>query len=86
MNLKQTMIAAALLLGASCATVPAWAEVNKKPFTVPELAAWKGGEGRFTPSASSSRIVTDGKNPEAARIAQMMAQDYTTLTLSLIHI
>lgn len=80
MNLKQTMIAAALLLGASCATVPAWAEVNKKPFTVPELATWKGGEGRFTPSASSSRIVTDGKNPEAARIAQMMAQDYTTLT------
>ncbi len=80
MNLKQTMIAAAVLLTGACASTPALADVNAKPFTVPELSAWKGGEGRFTPQAGTTRIVTDGKNPDAARIAQMLGQDYTAMT------
>ncbi len=80
MNLKQTMIAAAVLLSGACTAIGAHADVNAKPFTVPEISQWKGGEGRFTPQDGTTRIVTDGKNPEAARIAQMLGQDYTTMT------
>lgn len=80
MNLKATMISMALMLGASMALPASGADVNTKPFTVPEVSGWKGGEGHFVPSAASTRIVTDGKNPEVAKIAMMLGQDYSTMT------
>lgn len=76
MFLKKTMISAALVLG--CAAVASAA--NPKPFTVPEVSQWKGGEGSFVPSAASTRIVHDVKDAQAARIARMLGQDYTTMT------
>ncbi len=51
------------------------AEVNKKPFVIPELQEWKGSRGMFTPT-TTSRIVCAGKDPEVARIAQQFATDY----------
>lgn len=79
MNLKQSMMPLALLLGAILPMpMTALAEVNPKPFTVPEVREWKGGEGSFTPSAQTSRIVPSGA--EAERIARMFGQDYTTIT------
>lgn len=75
MTLKQTIISAALLLGAALAYA-----VNPKPFTVPEVSSWKGGEGSFTPSAQTTRIVADPKSPEAQNIARMLSQDYTTMS------
>lgn len=81
MNLKQTMLSCALAWGAVLAApLCALADTNAKPFTVPEVREWKGGQGAFVPSAASTRIVTDGKNPEADRIAVMFGQDYTTVT------
>lgn len=81
MNLKQTMLSCALAWGAILAApLCALADTNAKPFTVPEVREWKGGQGVFVPSAASTRIVTDGKNPEADRIAVMLGQDYTTIT------
>lgn len=75
--------AAVMCCGVAFCATPALADVNAKPFTVPEVSTWKGGKGKFIPS-SSSRIVTDAKDPAAARIAQMLSQDYTTLTGSSI--
>lgn len=81
MNLKQTMLSCALAWGAVLAApLCALADANSKPFTVPEVREWKGGQGAFVPSAASTRIVTDGKHPEADRIAMMLGQDYTTVT------
>ena len=41
---------------------------NDKPFTIPELKDWQGGEGLFTPS-TACRIVYRGKQPELRRVA-----------------
>lgn len=71
--------AAVLFAGIALSATPVLADVNAKPFTVPEIASWKGGQGRFTPGPTT-RIVTDGKNKQADRIALMLGQDYTTLT------
>lgn len=71
--------AAILFAGIALSATPAMADVNAKPFTVPEISSWKGGEGRFTPG-SATRIVTDGKNKEADRVALLFGQDYATLT------
>lgn len=76
---KFMLKAAVAFAGVSLCASPVLADVNAKPFTVPEISSWKGGEGRFTPSATS-RIVTDGKNKQADRVALMFGQDYTTLT------
>ncbi len=75
MLLKKTMIAAAMILGAATAYA-----ANPKPFTVPEVSQWKGGEGTFVPSQYSTRIVHDGKDNRVADIARMLSQDYTTMT------
>lgn len=53
------------------------AEVNPKPFVVPELQAWSGGEGRFLPS--TMRVVYKGGRA-AERAARLFAADYEALT------
>lgn len=75
MKLKLTLMAAAMALVAAGA-----AAQSEKPFTVPEVSTWKAGKGTFVPSTASTRIVTDGKDAEAARIAWLLGQDYTTMT------
>ena len=80
MTFKKSMLKAAVLFaGTSLCAIPALADVNTKPFTVPEISSWKGGEGHFIPTPST-RIVTNGKDQQANRIALMLGQDYTTLT------
>lgn len=80
MNFKKSMLkAAALFAGSALFAVTAMAEVNPKPFTVPEISSWKGGEGHFVPTPAT-RIVTDGKDGQTDRIAAMFARDYTALT------
>lgn len=51
------------------------AEVNEKPFVVPELKQWSGAEGRFVPSGSY--IVRGGKQAEC--VASLFANDYCGL-------
>lgn len=78
MNINKSILFAALGIACVCSPVSLMAEVNSKPFTVPEIRSWKGGEGRFTPS-SKSRIVYSDKNDRLAEIARQLKQDYTTI-------
>ena len=78
MSIRTSFVSLAIGLASIYAPVDLSAEINQKPFTVPELRQWKGGEGRFTPSAES-RIVYSDKNPELAHVAERLAQDYTTI-------
>lgn len=48
---------------------------NAKPFVIPELKEWKGGDGQFVPTASS-RIVCASGEAELLRVAQAFAADY----------
>lgn len=49
------------------------AEINPKPFVVPELKTWTGAEGFFTPQG---RIVVEGNSAELMQVARTFAADY----------
>ena len=69
--LKRILVLAGLLFGLSGAL---WAEVNPKPFVVPELKTWTGAEGSLS---LSGRIVAKGS--AAQRVAQALAADYAEM-------
>ena len=72
-SLRHIVCAAVCAMGF---TLSAMAQVNPKPFVVPELTSWTGAEGQFVPSG---RVVyTGGKDAEAA--ARLFANDYAALT------
>ncbi len=50
------------------------AEVNAKPFVIPELKEWKGADGTFVPGAQT-RIVCPSGDQELMRIAGLLAED-----------
>ena len=52
-----------------------WAEVNPKPFVVPELKEWKGAEGH---TALSGRLIV--KSSKLRGVAQTLASDYEQMT------
>ena len=54
------------------------AAVHPKPFVVPELKEWKGGEGYIALDEGTRLVVPQGE-PELKRIAQMLADDYQTM-------
>lgn len=56
-------------------TLAVQAEVNPKPFVVPELTSWQGAEGRFVPSG---RIVVPS-NKSLRVVAERFAADYATM-------
>jgi hexosaminidase len=82
MSIKTAIFSAAVSLMAFAAASPvAFADVNAKPFTVPELRQWKGAEGSFIPTAATTRIVyTASKNADVAGIASQLQKDYAALT------
>lgn len=57
-----------------CLSGAVWAQ-NAKPFVIPELKEWKGGDGQFVPTASSRIVCTSGET-ELLRVAQAFAADY----------
>lgn len=65
---RKAIIAAAVCLAM---TIPAVAAVNPKPFVVPELSNWDGGEGQT--SLSGRIIVADAK---LKAVAQALKADY----------
>lgn len=69
-----------LMLVAACTLFlgESFAANNEKPFVIPELQEWRGGQGMFTPSATS-RVVYVGKDPAIARVANQFAEDYETM-------
>lgn len=50
------------------------AEVNPKPFVIPELSSWQGAEGRFT---ASGRVLVADKSLTA--VAEAFARDYQAM-------
>lgn len=68
----------ALILGVlTLGVTTLYAEVNPKPFVIPELTSWTGAEGQFTPSG---RIAVKGSNKDLMQIAKAFAADYQLLT------
>lgn len=65
--MKRILLFAATLF---CATLT-WADVNPKPFVVPELSSWTGAEGKVTPSG---RVVVTSKS--LVPVAQALIDDY----------
>lgn len=55
-----------------------YADLNTKPFVIPELKEWHGAEGIFTPN-KQTRIVCPKGQPELLRIGKMMAEDCETM-------
>ena len=72
-SLQVKYLMAGLMLYFSINT--AVAEVNPKPFVIPELTQWNGAEGNFRPSG---RIVVNNGN--LMKIAQAFAEDYKAAT------
>lgn len=64
-----------LLFAALMCTGTLWAEVNPKPFVVPEVKEWTGNEGS---TMLSGRIVV--KSGKLREVAQTLASDYEQLT------
>ncbi len=54
------------------------AETNPKPFVIPELKEWKGGEGSFVPT-KDTRIVYPKGNDRLGKVAKQLADDYATM-------
>lgn len=52
--------------------------VNPKPFTVPEIRSWSGGEGTFSVS-STTDVVAPSAQPEAQTVARQFAEDWKSL-------
>ena len=75
--MKKKKIIAICCLLATLAPGHAWAN-NDKPFVVPELKVWKGGEGMLTfakANGQSASIVVKNATPEVKAVAQMLADD-----------
>lgn len=70
--MKRTILCLALLL----TTLPFWAQVNEKPFVVPEVTQWKGATGEVVPSG---RVVAKSKAFEG--VAQQLVSDATEMRL-----
>lgn len=54
------------------------AQVNPKPFVIPELKTWTGEEGQFVPT-QSTRIVYPKGSAELEKIAKALQADYAEL-------
>ena len=52
---------------------------NVKPFVIPEIREWQGGEGMFY-ITGKTKIVSPKENKELAEVADMLACDYNKLT------
>lgn len=68
--MKRCIIAVAALI----CTCVASAEVNPKPFVVPELSSWTGAEGKVTPSGCIVVL-----SPSLMDVAQALKADYMTM-------
>lgn len=63
----------------SCFAIIGKAQVNQKPFVIPELQEWEGGQGVFALKKTTT-VVIPGDNSQLAEVATTFAEDYCTLT------
>lgn len=66
-------------LGIAMAVSVAAMAVNPKPFTVPEVMTWNGGEGSFK-ILPTTAVYADSNQPEALAAASRFAADWKALT------
>lgn len=64
----------ALLVGCTMGIGSVWADVNPKPFVIPELTSWTGAEGQ---TALSGRIIV--RSSKARSVAEAWMADYQTM-------
>ena len=62
-----------ILLAVFTATLPAFA-ANEKPFVIPELKEWRGGDGAYV-LQPEARIVYKAGDADLQRVADMLAED-----------
>ena len=70
----KTAAAVLLFAAAGSASTAAPAQVNDKPFVIPELKEWKGGEGTLL-LTRQSRIVIPAGNEELKSVAEQLSAD-----------
>ena len=75
MNKQLTTLLAVIALFIA---LPSLAQINEKPFVIPELREWKGAEGQFTPG-ENLRIVYPAKDAALEKIAVQFAKDYSAM-------
>ena len=73
-NLLSTKKVLVLMAACMLSAGSLWAEVNPKPFVVPELKTWTGSEGQ---TALSGRIVV--KSAKLKSVAETLAADYKAM-------
>lgn len=71
---KQLLTMCLALLSSGAMTLHA--QLNEKPFVIPELTSWIAGEGMMKPSG---RLVLSDRQVELRRIAEQLAKDYSAL-------
>ena len=77
MNLKLKQIGRWILCACMMlASGMAYADVNPKPFVIPELQSWTGAEGEV---ALSGVVCVKGGNKELMRVAKAFAADYEAM-------
>ena len=64
-----------LLFSASINAAPK----NIKPFVIPEIREWNGGEGFFAIN-NKTKIIFPKDNAELVEVADLLASDYSKLT------
>ena len=72
--MKKKLLSLAVLLGI-CTAFPLHAE-NEKPFVIPEVREWNGGEGEFS-ITKKSRILFSETNLQ--NVAEALAEDYSEM-------
>lgn len=58
--------------------LPTFAQKNEKPFVIPELREWKGGNGTLA-IGDATRIVYPKNNPQLEQVAKQFAADYKAM-------
>ena len=74
----KTFILALAAVASAFSLQAAPAEVNEKPFVIPELKEWKGAQGSLRLS-ETSRIVIPADNAELQNVAEQLAGDLTLI-------
>lgn len=57
---------------------PLTAQVNEKPFVIPELKEWNGSTGKLLMKKKPT-IITSSQNPQLVNVAKTFATDYHTM-------
>lgn len=55
-------------------------DVNEKPFVIPALQSWSGGEGKFVLTPNTKLVLSTAQQKELTPVAKIFAHDLATIT------